>query len=117
MKQKVRSFGKARSAKAKAQLTAIAVAVFLAAAALLSGAGEQKTNAASNSPGEDLGAVIARMKAAKADVAKRHSDLLNARYDLSSRAAQGVTMSRGKAVQEGVRVKLPAGLNWDQWGR
>jgi cytochrome c peroxidase len=35
-------------------------------------------------------------------------------YDLSDRAAPGVTMSRGKPVQEGVRVKLPAGTSWDK---
>ena len=36
------------------------------------------------------------------------------RYDLSDRPAQGVTMSRGKAVQEGVRVKLPEGVSWQE---
>jgi cytochrome c peroxidase len=36
------------------------------------------------------------------------------RYDLSDKPASGVTMSRGKAVQEGVRVKLPAGITWQQ---
>jgi hypothetical protein len=37
-------------------------------------------------------------------------DVLNERSDLSDRPAQGVTMDRGKALQEGVRVKLPAGV-------
>jgi cytochrome c peroxidase len=41
-------------------------------------------------------------------------DLLNERYDLSNRPAAGVTMSRGKAVQEGVRAKLPAGMAWER---
>src|SRR5207237_9092892 len=27
---------------------------------------------------------------------------------------QGVTMSRGKAVEEGVRVKLPEGMTWER---
>ena len=45
---------------------------------------------------------------------KRQVDLLAERYDLANRAATGVTMSRGKAVQEGVRVKLPAGMTWEQ---
>jgi cytochrome c peroxidase len=40
--------------------------------------------------------------------------LLAERYDLSNRAASGVTMSRGKAVQEGIRVKLPGGITWDK---
>jgi len=63
---------------------------------------------------EDLAKVMTRMKAAKADIMKRHMNLLNDRYDLSNRPAAGVTMSRGKPVQEGVRVKLPKGVTWDQ---
>jgi cytochrome c peroxidase len=57
------------------------------------------------------------MTAARADVMKRQMDLLGARYDLGDRAASGVTMSRGKAVQEGVRVKLPSGATWEALGR
>jgi cytochrome c peroxidase len=45
---------------------------------------------------------------------KRQTDLLNERYDLSNRPAKGVTMSRGKAVQEGVRVKLFKGMTWEK---
>jgi cytochrome c peroxidase len=48
----------------------------------------------------------AHMAAARAHLAER--------YDLSNRPAAGVTMSRGKAVQDGVRVKLPAGVTWQQ---
>jgi len=57
-----------------------------------------------------------RMVAAKPAVQKRHADLLNERYDLSNRPAAGVTMSRGKAVQEGPRAKLPTGMTWQQLG-
>jgi cytochrome c peroxidase len=57
---------------------------------------------------------MAKMKAAKAGIEKAHNDLLNERYDLSNRPAKGVAMSRGKPLQEGVRVKLPAGVTWDQ---
>jgi hypothetical protein len=32
---------------------------------------------------------------------------LRDRYDLADRPVQGVTMTRGKPVQGGVRVKLP----------
>ena len=53
-----------------------------------------------------------RMTSAKADIMKRQMMLLNERYDLSNRPAKGVTMSRGKAIQEGVRVKLPQGITW-----
>jgi cytochrome c peroxidase len=63
---------------------------------------------------EPFAAVMARMKAAQPAIQKRQADLLAERYDLSDRAATGVTMSRGKPVQEGVRVKLPAGTSWDQ---
>ena len=45
---------------------------------------------------------------------QRQLDLLNERYDLSDRPAQGVVMSRGKAVQEGVRIKLPNGITWEK---
>jgi len=62
---------------------------------------------------EDFGAVLTRMRAAKAAIMKRQMDLLGARYDLSDRPAAGVTMSRGKPIQDGVRVKLPAGATWD----
>lgn len=62
---------------------------------------------------EDLATVMKRMKSAKAGVERRQADLLRQRYDLADRAAAGATMSRGKPVQEGVRVKLPAGASWD----
>lgn len=63
---------------------------------------------------EDFAKTMARMKAAKSEIMKRQIDLLNARYDLSDRPANGVTMSSGKPVQEGVRVKLPNDTNWDK---
>ena len=56
---------------------------------------------------EAFGSVMARMKAAKLAVMKKHADLLKTRYDLSDQPAKGVAMSRGKPVQEGVRAKLP----------
>src|SRR5713226_2367489 len=62
---------------------------------------------------EDFGTVFARMTAAKAQVMKRQLDILSARYDLSDRPASDVTMSRGKAVQVGVRVKLLGGSTWE----
>ncbi|MGQ9859980.1 MAG: cytochrome B6 [Thermodesulfobacteriota bacterium] len=63
---------------------------------------------------EPLEKTMAKMKAQKPEVMKRQMELLQERYDLSNRPAPGVTMSRGKPVQEGVRVKLPAGVTWDQ---
>jgi cytochrome c peroxidase len=61
---------------------------------------------------EDFATTMARMKAAQPEVMQRQMDLLNVRYDLSNRPAQGVTMSRGKPIQEGVRVKLPKDMTW-----
>lgn len=61
---------------------------------------------------EDFATIMTRMKAAKPEVMKRQMDLLNVRYDLSNRPTAGMTMSRGKPVQEGVRVKLPPGVTW-----
>jgi cytochrome c peroxidase len=63
---------------------------------------------------EPFPSIMARMKAAKAGIEKTHNDLLAERYDLSNRPASGVTMSGGKAVQEGVRIKLHSGMTWDR---
>lgn len=62
---------------------------------------------------ESFATVHTRMAAAKAGIMKRQMDLLAERYDLSDRPASGVVMDRTKPVQEGVRVKLPAGVTWD----
>lgn len=63
---------------------------------------------------EGFEAVMARMSAAKPSIMKRQMDLLNQRYDLSDRPAEGVTMSGGKSIQEGVRAKLPEGMTWEK---
>lgn len=62
---------------------------------------------------EKLDVVMARMSAEKPAVMKRQMDLLAARYDLSNQPAKGATMTKGKAIQGGVRVKLPQGVTWD----
>ncbi|MCJ7693711.1 MAG: hypothetical protein MUO22_09910, partial [Sedimentisphaerales bacterium] len=48
---------------------------------------------------EDFDSVVQKMEVAKPQIMKRQMDLLNERYDLTDRPADGVTMSRGKAVQ------------------
>lgn len=64
---------------------------------------------------EDFATTMARDKEAKPEVMQRQRELLEARYDLSDRPAAGVMMSGGrKPVQEGVRVKLPEGVTWEQ---
>lgn len=63
---------------------------------------------------EDFAAVRARMSAAKPALMQRQKALLEERYDLSDRPATGVTMSRGKPLQAGVRVKLRGGMTWER---
>jgi cytochrome c peroxidase len=63
---------------------------------------------------ESFGALVARMEAAKPEVLKRQAALLEERYDLSNNPAAGITMSGGKPVQGGVRVKLPKGMTWEK---
>jgi cytochrome c peroxidase len=63
---------------------------------------------------ESFSSIMSRMVAAKPQIQSRQTALLEQRYDLSNRPAQGATMSRGKPLQEGVRAKLPAGTTWDQ---
>ena len=62
---------------------------------------------------EDFSALVKRLQQEKPGFAKRHRALLAERYDLADRPAPGVTMSRGKPVQEGVRVKLPKDMTWE----
>jgi cytochrome c peroxidase len=61
---------------------------------------------------EPFPAQVRRLQAEKAAYAKRQQDLLAARYDLADRPAAGTAMAKGKAVQEGVRARLPEGLSW-----
>ncbi len=52
------------------------------------------------------------MKADKAGLAKVHKELLDERYDFADQPVAGLTMSRGKPIQGGVRVKLSKGVTW-----
>src|ERR1700675_4234135 len=63
---------------------------------------------------ESFASIMARMKGEKPEVEKEHSAVMNERYDLSDHPAHGVTMDRGKPLQEGVRVKLPSGMTWEK---
>ncbi len=97
-------------------LACIAIAVGSAA---LVGRAQQRTDQPPSSYApvvakEPFEQTMARMSKAKAEVMKRHMDLLKERYDLSDRPADRVTMSRGKPVQEGVRARLPKGVAWQQ---
>jgi cytochrome c peroxidase len=63
---------------------------------------------------QPFSAIMAHDVAAKPGIEREHQAVLEERYDLSDHPAQGVTMEHGKPLQEGVRVKLPPGLTWEQ---
>ena len=65
---------------------------------------------------EPFATTVARMKEEKDKIMARHKDLLEKRYDLSDRPAKGVTMTRGKPIQEGVRAKTPLGYDLGKTG-
>jgi len=66
---------------------------------------------------EDFATTMKRMEAAKPAIEQRQQQLLVERYDLGNHPASGVSMSRGKPVQAGVRVKLPKGTTWESLSR
>jgi len=66
---------------------------------------------------QDFATTMKKMQAAKPTIEQRQQKLLEERYDLSNRPANGVSMSRGKAIQAGVRVKLAKGTTWDALSR
>ncbi len=59
-------------------------------------------------------ATLHRLTEAKPEIMKRQLDLLQLRYDLRDDPAPGVFMTRGKAIQQGVRVRLVPGTSWEQ---
>jgi len=61
---------------------------------------------------EDFDALVKRTQQEKPQFAKRQQTLLEERYNLADQPAPGVTMSKGKPVQGGVRVKLKSGATW-----
>src|SRR5437867_3526225 len=64
---------------------------------------------------ESFSKITIRMAAAKPEVMKRHmAALLEQRYDSTDRPAKEATMSKGKRPQQGVRVKLPRRVTWNE---
>ncbi|ARG98432.1 cytochrome b6 [Legionella micdadei] len=61
---------------------------------------------------ESFQTVLERMSNAKQGINDKQQTLLNQRYDLRNTPSKD-TMTTGKPIQEGVRVKLPAGVTWD----
>lgn len=63
---------------------------------------------------EDFATTMRRMADAKPTIMQRQQRLLEERYDLSNRPSKDAKMSRGKPLQEGIRSKLPAGMeSWE----
>ena len=52
--------------------------------------------------------------AARAGVLEAQKKLLDSRYDMSDKASKDMMAGGRKAVQQGVRVKLPSGVTWQQ---
>src|SRR5256714_6415773 len=108
------------------QWMAAALALGLVVVGVVAGAYAMQAGARASAPPassylsvneDDFRTVLARMRAAKAGIEQRQQTLLAARYDLTDRPGAGATMSRGKPIQGGVRVKLPAGVTWDALAR
>lgn len=78
--------------------------------------GVRPADAAQPPAENDFAAVMAKMKAAKAEIAKKHMALLHTRYDLADNPAADGKMTRGKALQQGPRAKLPNGTTWAALG-
>jgi cytochrome c peroxidase len=89
-----------------------AVLGFLACAALAADPKAQEIGAPMP-PGETFESLLERLSKDKPAFAKGHQALLEERYDLSDRPSADAKMSRGKAVQAGVRVRLPSGMTWE----
>jgi cytochrome c peroxidase len=103
-----------------ATIAAAALGIFVCSrVAMTAGADDQKPAAAppsSYSPvvdKESFAATLKRMSDGKPGVMAKQMKVLEERYDLANRAAAGITMARNKAIQEGVRTKLPANVTWD----
>ena len=62
---------------------------------------------------EPFSAIFARLSAQKPNVTREHMALLNERSDLCLRVEAVRREAGGEPVQDGVRVKLPAGKTWE----
>jgi hypothetical protein len=86
--------------------------VVLSGLATVLGQEEKKSSCLPVAPPAQFSNTMFRMKTEKPSVMKRQMDLLPARYDLRNDPTPNVTMTRGKSVQQGVRVKLAPGTSW-----
>jgi cytochrome c peroxidase len=91
----------------------LAVAVVAGVATYASAAEDKPSSYSPVVIKEDFASIMARLKGEKPAAMRRQQALLEARYDLSNKPAEGVRMSGGKPVQQGVRAKLGQGMSWD----
>jgi cytochrome c peroxidase len=63
---------------------------------------------------ESFSSIVERLSVDKLNFTQRQQELLRLRYDLADRPANFAFMSRGKALQDGVRVRLPHGMTWSK---
>lgn len=97
------------------------LSLVLAAALTLSGGpvslAQQEPEKKRNDPEDPIAkfaATVQKMSKEKPALMAAARAHLAERYDLANRTAPGLTMTRGKGIQDGVRVKLPAGVTWQQ---
>lgn len=62
---------------------------------------------------EEFQTIVKKMTDAKSAIMNRHKELLKQRYDLSDIPSKTDSMTGGKPLQEGIRVKLPNGVTWE----
>lgn len=63
---------------------------------------------------ENFATTLQRKQNEKTRTLTRQTALLEERYDLSDTPSKQFKMDRAKPLQEGVRVKLPAGMTWEK---
>jgi cytochrome c peroxidase len=63
---------------------------------------------------DEFNSLVKEFQSRKPEFALRQQKLLAERYDASDRPAKNATMSRGKPIQDGVRVRLPQGMTWEK---
>ncbi len=104
--------------KRKGRLLSMAGAVVAAMVCGAAAAAEVPNSYAPVVDRETFDAVRDRMTKEKPAIEARFRALLEQRYDLTDKPVSGVTSSgRGKPIQGGVRVKLPAGETWQGLGK
>ncbi|MCU1338589.1 MAG: cytochrome c [Bryobacterales bacterium] len=103
-----------RMKKSRLKWAAVSGGLAIGIGAVLAQDGKQASSYMPVDIHDTFSTIFARMTAAKPEIEKRHTAVLEQRYDLGDRPAQGVTMSRGKPLQQGIRVKLAAGVTWVQ---